>query len=108
MNINLNKNITYQTFEGFGASGAWWAQIVGGWDNIDPESGLPLRDRISQLLHSKTDGIGLRTYRYNLGGGSVESGKGDFPNADRRAECFETKSGKAASVNSRKYFFIIV
>lgn len=94
MNINLNKNKTYQTFEGFGASGAWWAQIVGGWDNIDPESGLPLRDRISQLLHSKTDGIGLRTYRYNLGGGSVESGKGDFPNADRRAECFETESGK--------------
>ena len=94
MNINLNKNKTYQTFEGFGASGAWWAQIVGGWDNIDPESGLPVRDRISQLLHSKTEGIGLRTYRYNIGGGSVESGKGDFNDPDRRAQCFETDSGK--------------
>ncbi len=83
----------YQTFEGFGSSGAWWAQLVGGWDNIDPESGLPVRDRISQLLHSKSDGIGLRTYRYNIGGGSAESGKGDFPNADRRAGCFETAKG---------------
>ena len=40
MKINLNKNKTYQVFEGFGASGAWWAQVVGGWDTIDPESGL--------------------------------------------------------------------
>ncbi len=94
MKIILNKNKTYQTFEGFGASGAWWAQTVGGWDNIDPKSGIAVRDRISQLLHSKTDGIGLRTYRYNIGGGSVESGKGDYPDFDRRAECFETAEGK--------------
>lgn len=94
MKIILDKNIKYQTFEGFGASGAWWAQVVGGWDNTDPESGLPVRDRISQLLHSKIEGIGLRTYRYNIGGGSVESGKGDFSDADRRAACFETAEGK--------------
>ena len=55
---------------------------------------MAVRDRISQLLHSKTEGIGLRTYRYNIGGGSVESGKGNYPDFDRRAECFETSEGK--------------
>ncbi len=30
MKINVNPEIEYQTFEGFGASGAWWAQEVGG------------------------------------------------------------------------------
>lgn len=94
MKITMNKNKKYQIFEGFGASGAWWAQLVGGWDNTDPESGMPVRDRISQLLHSKTEGIGLRTYRYNIGGGSVESGKGEFPDFDRRAECFENSKGE--------------
>ena len=93
MKITLRFDKEYQTFEGFGASGAWWAQEVGGWDHIDPQSGLAVRDRISQLLYSKTEGIGLRTYRYNLGAGSKESGKGKFQNPLRRAECFETAPG---------------
>ena len=93
MKIITDKSKTYQTFEGFGSSGAWWAQQVGGWNNIDPESGIPVRDRISQLLHSKTEGIGLHTYRYNIGGGSVESGNGDYADPDRRAQCFETEEG---------------
>ncbi len=88
MKLALNENKTYQRFEGFGASGAWWAQVVGGWDEAD--GGISKRDRISQLLYSKTDGIGLRTYRYNIGGGSAESGKGVYWDAARRAECFGT------------------
>ncbi|MBR5561612.1 MAG: xylanase [Clostridia bacterium] len=93
MKIILNKNKTYQIFEGFGASGAWWAQYAGGWDNTDPESSLPVADRIAQLLWSKTDGIGLRTYRYNIGAGSKESGRGEYSDEFRRAECFEDKNG---------------
>lgn len=93
MKIILNINKTYQTFEGFGASGAWWAQLVGGWDNTDPESGIAVRDRIAQLLWSKTDGIGLRTYRYNIGAGSAESGNGEYSDKLRRAECFEDENG---------------
>lgn len=89
MKISINKNIKYATFEGFGASGAWWAQEVGKWEHIDSNSGMPVRDRISQLLFSKDEGIGLRTYRYNLGAGSKESENGDFSNKLRRAECFE-------------------
>ena len=93
MKLKLNFNKTFQTFEGIGASGAWWAQIAGGWDNVDPESGIAVRDRISQLLYSKTEGIGMRTYRYNIGGGSVESGKGDFWDNARRAESFDNGKG---------------
>ena len=93
MKITFDKSKKYQIFEGFGASGAWWAQQAGGWDNIDPESGLAVRDRISQLLYSKAEGIGLRTYRYNIGGGSAESGRGEYSDPDRRAQCFETAEG---------------
>ena len=34
----LNPGKTYQTFENFGVSGAWWAQVIGGWTEIDEES----------------------------------------------------------------------
>ena len=47
------------------ASGAWWAQIVGGWDNKD-ENGEEIRNVISRLLYSKADGIGMNIYGYNI------------------------------------------
>ncbi|GMK40650.1 hypothetical protein PCCS19_37060 [Paenibacillus sp. CCS19] len=58
--IQLNYDKTYQEIEGFGASGAWWAQDVGGWDNIDD---------IMDLLYDSKKGIGLNIYRYNIGAG---------------------------------------
>ncbi len=94
MDIRLSDNKKYGKFEGFGASGAWWAQEVGGWTHTDTESGLSVRDRISQLLYSKDKGIGLRTYRYNIGAGSRESGKGDIGNPLRRTESFGKGDGK--------------
>lgn len=35
---------------------------VGGWNDIDPDSGIEKRNRISELLYSKENEIGLRTY----------------------------------------------
>lgn len=64
----VNESKKYQTVEGFGASGAWWAQKVGGWDNADD---------YLKLLYSKTDGIGLNIYRYNLGAGTDHDDKID-------------------------------
>lgn len=84
--LTLHPDKTHQTIEGFGASGAWWAQVVGGW----PED---TRRDILKLLYSKQDGIGMTTYRYNLGGGSKESGKGRFPNLNRRASNFLASDG---------------
>ena len=76
MKLIISPQKEYQTFKGIGASGAWWAQIVGGWDHIDPISGKPVRDRIAELLYNKETGIGMDIYRYNIGGGSKHSGKG--------------------------------
>ena len=94
MDIIINPEIKYQTFESFGASGAWWAQIVGGWNHIDTESGKEVRNRISELLFSKSKGIGLNVYRYNIGAGSKHSGKGEYSMPARSTECFEISKGK--------------
>lgn len=94
MKLNINEEKRYQTIEGLGASGAWWAQIVGNWTHEDPISGKPVRDRISELLFSKTEGIGLGIYRYNIGGGSKHSGRGTFSEPARATECFETAPGE--------------
>lgn len=94
MNIYIDKEKQFQTFEGFGASGAWWAQEVGGWKHIDIQSGMSVRDRISQLLYSKDNGIGLRTYRYNIGGGSKHSNNSNIDNPLRRTESFGNGDGK--------------
>lgn len=93
MKIEINSENKHQKFEGFGASGAWWAQSVGKWDSIDKETGLLKKDRISQLLFSKADGIGLRTYRYNLGAGLTGSTKGEYSDSERRAESFDDGKG---------------
>ncbi len=93
MRISIDRRKTFQTFTGFGASGAWWAQCVGGWDHTDPESGLPVRERIAMLLYDKDAGIGLTAYRFNVGGGSKDSGKGDIGNPLRRTECFALPGG---------------
>ncbi len=94
MQIKVDINKPYQTFEGIGASGAWWAQLVGGWEHIDTASGLSVRDKIAELLYNKEKGIGMNIYRYNIGGGSVHSGKGEYSQPLRATECFETSAGK--------------
>ena len=94
MQIKVDINKKYQTFDGIGASGAWWAQLVGGWSHTDPISGMPVRDRIAQLLYSKADGIGMSIYRYNIGGGSKHSGKGEYSQPLRATECFEISPEK--------------
>lgn len=80
--ITISPEKTYQTLEGFGASGAWWAQDVGGWEDEK-------RERIVQLLFSPENGIGLSIYRYNIGGGDGENIQDPW----RRAETFEVSPG---------------
>lgn len=93
MEITVNKDKKFQIFSGFGASGAWWAQIVGGWENIDNESNMPTRDRIAQLLYNPEKGIGLNTYRYNSGTDSAFSDKGEYSDFARRTESFSDGNG---------------
>lgn len=78
----INESTTYQTMEGFGASGAWWAQDTGSWDNIDD---------ITALLYNKNTGIGLDIYRYNLGAGSNDDAQ--LYEVGKRARCFLQSDG---------------
>ena len=60
--ISVNQAETRQTIMGFGVSGAWWAQVIGGWTRENLQ-------RVIDLLFSPIGGIGLTIYRYNIGGG---------------------------------------
>ena len=80
--ITLDPDDVKQTMEGFGASGAWWAQDVGGWEN-------EARDRIVSRLFDRETGIGLSIYRYNIGGGDNRFIMDEW----RRAETFEVSEG---------------
>ncbi len=93
MKIIVDKSKKYQTYTGIGASGAWWAQCVGGWTHTDSD-GMPVRDKIAELLYNKKTGIGMNIYRYNIGGGSIHSGKGSYSQPLRATECFETAPGE--------------
>lgn len=85
MDLTVDRTKQYQTFEGFGASGAWWAQEIGA---------VPaMRDEVARLLYDRQNGIGLRVYRYNLGAGSADSGAGSYGNGNRRTHSIETVGG---------------
>lgn len=87
--VIIDRSKRYQTIEGFGVSGAWWAQMVGGWTHTDEESGIQVRERIAQLLFDSEKGLGIGIYRYNLGAGSARSGKGTFHREIRRTDSFD-------------------
>lgn len=78
--------------QGFGISGAWWAQALGKWESVCPD-GTKTKDKITELLFNKQSGIGIDIYRYNLGSGSAKSGKGSYSDPLRRAESFYTAEG---------------
>jgi O-glycosyl hydrolase len=80
--IEVDPSQRLQTIEGFGASGAWWAQSVGSWPKDK-------REQILKLLYDAQDGIGLTIYRYNIGAGSGD----DIKDPWRSAETFEVSQG---------------
>ena len=92
--VKIDETRSYQTWESFGASGAWWAQYVGGWDKENKYSEVTPREDIARLLFDRDNGIGLSSFRYNLGAGSADSGKGNYSDPHRRAQCFETAPGE--------------
>ena len=86
--LRVSPEATFQTMQGFGASGAWWAQDVGDWP-------AEARGQIVDLIYGP-GGAGLTIYRYNLGGAGGSAG--DPPDdgiADpwRRAFGIETAPG---------------
>jgi O-glycosyl hydrolase len=81
--VTVKDQQTLQTMDGFGASGAWWAQHIGTWED-------EARERIALLLFDRTEGIGMSVYRYNIGAGGPSAGIWD---TWRTAETFEVSKG---------------
>ncbi|MBQ6165418.1 MAG: hypothetical protein IJK23_13180 [Clostridia bacterium] len=77
--LKVNQYDTHQTNEGFGTSGAWWAQDVA--DEAEAE-------RIAALLFNKETGLGLDIFRYNVGAGEKENPASVIPKANHRTESF--------------------
>jgi hypothetical protein len=69
-----------QTFTGIGGSGAWWPNDL--WHF--PEA---TRQNLSALLFS-SEGLGLSSYRYNIGAGGV-----NVSNPTRAPETFYVRAG---------------
>jgi len=93
--IIINPSKTYQIIHGFGASDSWRTQFVGkNWP-------IEKRNKIADLLFSKKfdekgnpKGIGLSTWRFYVGAGTMEQGEASgIANIWRRAECFQDKNG---------------
>ena len=86
--IGVNKYMEHQTFEGFGTSSAWWSQTI-----EDEETAK----EIARLLYDKETGLGLKTYRYNIGGGEADNPDCRIGDRTRRTESFyvfNEESGK--------------
>lgn len=59
--IEVDLSVKHQTFEGWGTSLAWWANVLGGWSEAR-------RREIVEKLYSAESGIGMNIARYNIGG----------------------------------------
>ncbi len=92
--VKVDETKTYQTIESFGTSGAWWSQYVGGWDEPYGDDTEAVRDKIARWLYSEESGIGLTSYRYNIGAGSAHTNNGIYWDEARRAECFLKPNGE--------------
>lgn len=95
LTITLKPSTVYQTIHSFGASDAWSTQFVGkNWP-------LVKRNLIADYLFSsefdntgQPKGIGLSTWRFNIGGGSdVQGSDSGIDDEWRRAESFLTSTG---------------
>lgn len=95
LEITLKPSETFQSIRYFGASDAWSCQFIGkNWP-------VQKREQIADWLFSREfdpngdpKGIGLNSWRFNLGGGSAyQGGSSGISDEWRRADCFLTESG---------------
>ena len=75
----------HQTIDNFGASDCWRMQKIGAWSDEN-------KNRIADLLFSTMKGIGLSSWRFNLGGGLDYEHMG--ANSWRTVETFEVAEGE--------------
>ena len=49
--MTIDETTTYQTMESFGASGCWWSQYMGLWDQPYNDTGRTAREQLATLLY---------------------------------------------------------
>ncbi|WP_179218524.1 glycoside hydrolase [Saccharibacillus sp. O23] len=59
--VDVSPYARAQTFEGWGTSLAWWANVLGGWSE-------ERQQEIVDKLYSAEQGLGMTIARYNIGG----------------------------------------
>lgn len=87
-NIVIDKTKKYQTFEEFGTSSCWWAQTISDDD---------MAREIAKKLYSENEGLGLKIFRYNIGGGEADNPECRIWDTARRTESFyvlDTETGE--------------
>ena len=77
--IVIDKTKKYQTFEEFGTSSCWWAQTI--------EDDATARE-IAKKLYDENEGLGLKIFRYNIGGGEADNPDCRIWDTARRTESF--------------------
>ncbi|TFH06515.1 MAG: hypothetical protein E4H09_00020 [Spirochaetales bacterium] len=83
MNLNIDTTRRHQIIDNFGASQAWWVDIVG--RDFPAES----MERIADLLFDREKGIGLSATRFNIGAGSESYDTEYVENWFMRSGCFQ-------------------
>ncbi len=95
LKLTIEAAATRQTVHGFGASDAWSCQFIGkNWpeDKKEQMADWLFSTELDTEGHPK--GIGLNTWRFNIGAGSSEQGTAsEIEDEWRRAESFMTGKG---------------
>ncbi|OMF29786.1 hypothetical protein BK133_17465 [Paenibacillus sp. FSL H8-0548] len=88
ISVTIDASQINQTIENFGASDAW------SMDPLGKEWSEENKNRVADLLFSVEKGIGLSSWRFNIGAGSTETDQTIISNPWRRSESFkQTESG---------------
>ena len=92
--LNIDASQTYQTIDGFGASGAWTLDYIGKYWSTSNKEGIAKALFSSEIKDGQPQGIGLSQWRFNLGGGTSEQGDAsEIEDKTRRGECFLNANG---------------
>ncbi|HNY32390.1 MAG TPA: glycoside hydrolase [Fibrobacteria bacterium] len=60
--VVVDPKVVHQTFEGWGTSLCWWAELAGKWSEAN-------RERLIGAIVDPDTGLGYNCFRYNIGGG---------------------------------------
>ncbi len=94
VNVTIDGSTTYQTIEGFASSDAWNMDYVGRYWSESAKEGIAELLFSQNINNGQPDGIGLSTWRVNIGGGTSEQGDASgIDSEERRAECFLGENG---------------